>query len=289
MAPARPAPALNRPGNLTRGISPWLASVMYRSAWLARLTFGALTPKLARAVLGAFIVVACSGKHEADPLCYPSNRPGVNCEPYPVLTQDDLPDCKSALRSDNISCAARLFAPLAGIPWPFDADRVGRAWVALHGGCATYVAEDWQLTAEHVLGGTCTWPTEYKYATDGVPFDGNTGCGMFLMMGGHPRTTTCQQDRLWDCWESVPLEGVFDTCVVQAQSASSSYCLWLPRRQKWAMKCSSWVGQGSIGRAKSWCASISYRSYPTAGSCRWMAEPSLCRLLHSVAILAALF
>jgi hypothetical protein len=45
------------------------------------------------------------------------------------------------------------------------------------------------------------------------------------MAGGHPRTATCRQDGLWDCWESVPIEGVFDTCIRKADAASS---WWLP-------------------------------------------------------------
>jgi hypothetical protein len=175
------------------------------------------------AMLGSLLATACSNDSASSPLCYPSDRSGVKCEPYPMLTQDELPDCKEALRSDSISCARRLFAPLVGPPWPFDATLVRNAWTFLHGGCATYVAKEWQLTAEHVLGGTCTWPTEYRYATDGVPFDGDTGCGLFLMMGGHPRVTTCRQDQLWDCWESVPLEGVFDTCIRAADASSQSY------------------------------------------------------------------
>lgn len=175
------------------------------------------------AIICSFIFAACSSNSDSTTLCYPSNRPGVQCEPYPVLTQDDLQECKTALRSDSIACAEKLFAPLVGPPWPFDAALIGRAFGPLHGGGATYVAANWQFTAEHVLGGACVWPTDYRYATDGVPFDMDSGCGPFLMMGGHPRTTTCQQDQLWDCWESVPLEGVFDICIRKADTSSQWY------------------------------------------------------------------
>ena len=163
---------------------------------------------------------ACSRGQNSAPLCYPSNRPGVACEPYPVLTQDDLPDCQIALRSDSIACAEKLFAPLGGPPWPFDADLVAKASGPMHGGCATYVAAGWQLTVEHALSASCPWPTDYRYATDLVPFDVGPGCGPFLMAGGNPRTDTCRQEQLWDCWESVPLAEVFDTCIRQADAST---------------------------------------------------------------------
>jgi hypothetical protein len=180
---------------------------------------------LAAVVVGVVTSLACSrGPTSAAP-CYPSDRPDAACAPYPVLTQDDLPDCKVALTPDNIACAKKLFAPLLGPPWPFDANLVAQASGPMHGGCATYVAADWQLTVEHALSAACPWPAEYTYATDGVPFDVGPGCGPFIMAGGHPRTATCRQDGLWDCWESVPLEGVFDTCIRKADATSS---WWLP-------------------------------------------------------------
>jgi hypothetical protein len=172
--------------------------------------------------MGGLGLSACSGDRPGA-LCYPSDQPGVTCEPYPVLTQDDLPDCQNRLTSADVACAMKLFAPLAGPPWPFDSDLVGKAVTALHGGAATYVAPSWQLTCEHVFGNACSFPTAYRYATDGVPFDEPTDCGPFLMVGGNPRTTTCAADQEWDCWETVPLEEVFDTCLVGATVTSASY------------------------------------------------------------------
>jgi hypothetical protein len=166
---------------------------------------------------------ACSGDDRPGALCYPSHQPGVTCEPYPVLTQDDLPECQNRLTSADVPCAMKLFAPLAGPPWPFDSELVGKAVTPLHGGAASYVAPNWQLTCEHVLGAGCTFPTAYQYATDGVPFDAGSGCGPFLMVGGNPRTTTCAADGVLDCWETVPLEDVFDTCLIGAAAASASY------------------------------------------------------------------
>ena len=43
------------------------------------------------------------------------------------------------------------------------------------------------------------------------------------MVGGNPRTTTCTVDQVRDCWETVPLDEVFDTCLVGATAASPSY------------------------------------------------------------------
>jgi hypothetical protein len=31
--------------------------------------------------LAALVIVGCSGEPDTSPLCYPSNRPGVKCEP----------------------------------------------------------------------------------------------------------------------------------------------------------------------------------------------------------------
>jgi hypothetical protein len=109
----------------------------------------------------------CSSAHKSAARCYPSNRPGVTCESYPVLTQDDLPECKVALTSDNTACTQKLFGPLLGLPWPFDVDRVAKSSGPMHGGCATYVAADWQLTVEHALSAACPWPSDYRYAADG--------------------------------------------------------------------------------------------------------------------------
>jgi len=177
---------------------------------------------LALGALGGFGLSGCSSDPPAA-LCYPSNRPGVTCEPYPVLTQDDLPECQKRLTSADVPCAMKLFAPIAGPPWPFDSDLVGKAVTPLNGGAASYVAANWQLSCEHVLGARCLFPTAYRYATDGVPFDEGSGCGPFLMVGGNPRTTTCTADQVGDCWETVPLEEVYDTCLVGAASASASY------------------------------------------------------------------
>jgi len=164
---------------------------------------------------------ACSGDDST--LCFPSHQPGVKCEPYPVLTQDDLPECQKRLTSADVPCAMKLFAPLAGPPWPFDSELVRKAVTSLHGGAASYVAPNWQLTCEHVLGAGCAFPTAYRYSTDGVPFDEGSGCGPFLMVGGNPRTTTCAAEQVTDCWETVPLEDVYDTCLIGAAAASSSY------------------------------------------------------------------
>ena len=84
-------------------------------------------------IIGGAMSSGCSGTSGPVPGCYPSNRPGVTCEPYPVLTQDDLPDCQVALTSDNVACAMKLFAPLDGPPWPFDSKLVGAAVTSLLG------------------------------------------------------------------------------------------------------------------------------------------------------------
>lgn len=119
--------------------------------------------------LGESGLSGCSNGERLGPLCYPSDQPGVTCEPYPVLTQDDLPECQKRLTSADVPCAMKLFAPLAGPPWPFDSGLVERAVTPLNGGAASYVATNWQLTCEHVLGAGCTFPTAYRYATDGIP------------------------------------------------------------------------------------------------------------------------
>ena len=173
--------------------------------------------------LGGFGLSGCSNDAPPGALCYPSNQPGVTCEPYPVLTQDDLPECQKRLTSADVPCAMKLFAPLAGPPWPFDSGLVAKAVTPLNGGAGSYVAANWQLTCEHVFSAACSFPTAYRYATDGVPFDEGSGCGPFLMVGGNPRTTTCTADQVRDCWETVPLEEVFDTCLVGATAASPSY------------------------------------------------------------------
>lgn len=173
--------------------------------------------------LSAMCLAGCSNGEAPGALCYPSNQSGVTCEPYPVLTQDDLPECQKRLTSADVSCAMKLFAPLAGPPWPFDSGLVGQAVTRLNGGAASYVAANWQLSCEHVLSAACTFPTAYRYATDGVAFDEGSGCGSFLMVGGNPRTTTCTADQIRDCWETVPLGEVYDICLVEAEEASVSY------------------------------------------------------------------
>ena len=174
-------------------------------------------------VPGTVAVGGCSGKSSPGSLCYPSNRPGVACEPYPVLTQDDLPDCQVALTSDNVACAMKLFAPLDGPPWPFDSKLVAAAVTQLHGGAATYVAPDWQLTVEHILPPACPFPAVNEYAIDGVPFDLGAGCGPFLMVGGNPQETDCVKNNLTDCWDVVALEEISDICLVEASAPSPSY------------------------------------------------------------------
>jgi len=173
--------------------------------------------------MGGLALFGCSAGDRSGALCYPSNQPGVTCEPYPVLTQDDLPECQKRLTSADVSCAMKLFAPLAGPPWPFDSGLVGKAVTQLNGGAASYVAANWQLTCEHVLSAACTFPTAYQYSTDGVPFDEGSGCGPFLMVGGNPRTTTCTAEQDRDCWETVPLDEVFDTCLIGAGEPSAVY------------------------------------------------------------------
>ena len=184
---------------------------------------GNLRPVLLLAAWGGLFWPACSGDTAPAALCYPSHEMGVTCEPYPVLTQDDLPECQTRLTSADVPCATKLFAPLAGPPWPFDAQLVQQAVTALHGGTASYVAPNWQLTCEHVLGAGCAFPTAYRYATDGVPFDEGSGCGPFLMVGGNPRTPTCATEQRSDCWETVPLEEVYDTCLVGAAAPATAY------------------------------------------------------------------
>jgi len=180
-------------------------------------------PLLLLIVLGTAALCGCSGKTSPASLCYPSNRPGVACEPYPVLTQDDLPDCQVALTSDNVACAMKLFAPLDGPPWPFDSKLVAAAVTPLHGGAATYVAPDWQLTVEHILPTSCPFPAAYKYATDGVPFDLGAECGSFLMVGGNPQQADCVKNNLSACWDVVALEEISDICLVEASAPSPSY------------------------------------------------------------------
>jgi hypothetical protein len=174
-------------------------------------------------MLGVTISSGCSGTSSPAPLCYPSNRPGVACEPYPVLTQDDLPDCQVTLTSDNVACAMKLFAPLDGPPWPFDSKLVAAAVTQLHGGAATYVAPDWQLTAEHVLPTSCHFPAAYEYSTNAVPFELGDGCSPFLMVGGNPQEADCANNNLRDCWDVVALEEITDICLVEAPAPSPSY------------------------------------------------------------------
>jgi hypothetical protein len=174
-------------------------------------------------IIGGAIPSGCSGASAPAPGCYPSNRPGVTCEPYPVLTQDDLPDCQVALTPDNVACATKLFAPLDGPPWPFDSKLVGATITSLHGGAATYVAPTWQLTAEHVLPASCLFPATYRYATDGVPFELGAGCGPFLMVGGNSQQADCIKDQLGGCWDIVELEAISDICLVAASAGSPSY------------------------------------------------------------------
>jgi hypothetical protein len=173
--------------------------------------------------LGVAVSPGCSHQSAPAPLCYPSNRSDVTCEPYPVLTQDELPDCQVTLTSDNVACAMKLFAPLDGPPWPFDSELVGTAVTALHGGAATYVAADWQLTAEHVLSASCTFPAAYQYAADAVPFDLGAGCGPFLMVGGNAQEADCVKNNLGACWDTVALEEISDICLVEASTPSPAY------------------------------------------------------------------
>src|SRR5450631_1509723 len=92
--------------------------------------------------LGGLGLSGCSTGDTPGALCYPSDQPGVACEPYPVLTQDDLPECQKRLTSADVSCAMKLFAPLAGPPWPFDAGLVAKAVTPVHGGAGCC----WSLT-----------------------------------------------------------------------------------------------------------------------------------------------
>ena len=174
-------------------------------------------------VLETTVLGGCSGKSSPGSLCYPSNRPGVTCEPYPVLTQDDLPDCQVTLTSDNVACAMKLFAPLEGPPWPFDSKLVAAAVTQLHGGAATYVAPDWQLTVEHILPTSCPFPAAYEYATNGMPFDLGAGCGPFLMVGGNPQEADCVKSNLTDCWDFVALDQISDICLIAASAPSPWY------------------------------------------------------------------
>ena len=172
---------------------------------------------------GIAAVCGCSGKSSPASLCYPSNRPGVECEPYPVLTQDELPDCQALLTSDNVACAAKLFAPLDGPPWPFDSKLVAAAVTQLHGGTTTYVAPDWQITAEHILPATCQFPAAYEYAIDGVPFELGAGCSSFLMAGGNPQHADCVKNNLTQCWDVVELADISDICLLDAPTPSPSF------------------------------------------------------------------
>jgi hypothetical protein len=150
-----------------------------------------------------------------------------------LKTFDDLPECNRT--QPSLTCIRALFVPLRGTrAWPFDAQRVLGALGTNEFG----VANGWDLTAHHVLEANLTvgqygcFFGEFRYAADGVPFQG-PGCPEMLVAGGHPHALACKNNgtAMGNCVDEVAYDEIFDLVVARgpARSASLELAPGLPK------------------------------------------------------------
>jgi hypothetical protein len=140
-------------------------------------------------------------------------------------TIDDLPECDPARPS--FDCLQKLFLPLNDTQWPFDRDKVSRAFVP---GNYFQVLRGWNLTALHVIDGVMNmqnltpncYADAFAYAAPGATIE-MPDCGTFLFRGGHTRSTQCGVEHLTLvlCVDQVPVAETFDIGLVAADQTAS--------------------------------------------------------------------
>jgi len=146
----------------------------------------------------------------------------VACTSEPKFRSiDDVVGCDP--QGPDFPCLQELFLPLLEQEWPFDRDRVARAYVP--GGF--YVLPGWKLTALHVIEGIqmgmgeCyTGAFEFAGPEEQIELP---GCGSFLFKGGHPTALECQarQEPLASCVDMVPIAEAWDIGLVASSEAEA--------------------------------------------------------------------
>lgn len=139
----------------------------------------------------------------------------LSCTSEPKFKSiDDAAGCDP--ESPDFPCLQELFLPLLEQEWPFDRDRVARAYVP--GGF--HVLPGWKLTALHVIEGIQMGMGEcstgaFEFAAPQEQID-LPGCGSFLFKGGHPTALECQarQEPLSTCVDMVPISEAWDIGLV---------------------------------------------------------------------------
>lgn len=134
---------------------------------------------------------------------------------------DDVAGCDP--ERPDFPCLQALFLPLLEQEWPFDRDRVARAYVP--GGF--HVLPGWKLTALHVIEGIQMGMGEcytggFEFAEPQKRIE-IPGCGSFLFKGGHSTALECQarQDPLAYCVDLVPIAEAWDIGLVASPEAEA--------------------------------------------------------------------